>query len=166
MPTLFATIFALVFTACNVLAEHPRDAELERVFAQKRAKFETLITMTDQDRHVTRIARDFTWLDSTVAWPRPESELGFTPQRWDDYRALFKDLGLEAGTNRPAGSEVLFLIASAQGLVTGGSSKGYAFSRTALRSSDVALDKIRPSGKSGVVYKHLEGNWYLYFDWD
>src|SRR3989442_4664550 len=34
--------------------------------------FRSLITMTDQDRHVTRIARDFTWLDSTVAWPRPD----------------------------------------------------------------------------------------------
>jgi hypothetical protein len=158
-------IVALMLPACSG-GRHPSDAELERVFAQNPDKFQALVNMADQDRHVTRIAPDFTWLDTNVAWPRPESELGFTRQRWDDYRALFKNLGITEGTNRPEGSDLLFLIASARGLVTGGSSKGYVYSRTTLSSSELPLDQVTPSGKSGVIYKHLEGDWYLYLDWD
>jgi hypothetical protein len=162
---VLGTLFSI---ACfGIDAPHPTEAELKHVFDTKRDKFELLATMAEQDRRVVRIAPDFTWLDSNVAWPRPDSELGFTRQRWDEYRALFKDLGLRGGTLRQDGSEVLFLIASAQGLVTGGSDKGYAFSRAALNSSETTLDQTPPGSTSGMpTFKRIEGNWYLYVRWD
>jgi hypothetical protein len=78
----------------------PRDAELSQRLAAHHKDFEQLVAMAKADKELVRIAPDFTWTTNSVAWPRPASELGFTTERWDEYRRLFHTLGIEAGILR------------------------------------------------------------------
>src|ERR1043166_9895004 len=96
----------------EVDAPHPSDQYLERVFAANQPEFEKLISMANEDSHVVRIASDFTWLDTSAAWPRPESGLGFSNQRWDEYRRLFSTLGLTSVRENEPPAFVLFLRSS------------------------------------------------------
>jgi hypothetical protein len=62
--------------------------------------FEHLVRMATEDyarTKVTRIAPTFTRLEDNWAWPRPGNEWGITWERWEEYRALFEELGLPAG---------------------------------------------------------------------
>ena len=158
-----------VTVACGLFGSHPSDARLERVFVQRRSDFETLASMAEQEPEVVRIARDFTWLKDNAAWPRPDSLLGLSHERWDQYRHLFLVLGLDAGVAYcgPSDAGVLLLIASAKGLMIAGSEKGYAFSRKPLECIEESLDAKPKGSVSGIpTFKHLDGNWYLYFMWD
>src|SRR4030095_12254613 len=118
----------------------PRDAILEANFKQHESDLELLSAMSNADNKVVRISSDFTWLHNNAAWPRPESELGFSPQRWDQYRALFKEVGLESGITREKSGEVIYFIFSSKGLITNGTEKGYAFSNKELAPTVDSLD--------------------------
>ena len=143
---------------------HPRDAVLEARFKQHEADLELLAAMSQADSRVVRITNDFTWLDNNAGWPRPESELGFSEERWDEYRKLFKEIGLEGGITREEHGEVTYFIFSSKGLVTHGTEKGYAFSNKELTPTAESLDDVTrmPKGKS-VVFKKLKEHWYLFY---
>src|SRR5229473_1251573 len=142
---------------------HPTDADLEETFRHHEVEFTKLIAMSKIDSRVTRIAPDFTWLDDNSRWPRSDSELGFSRERWNEYRQLFKRLGLKGGINRPLDVETVYLIASTRGMVTSGSAKGYAYSEQNLLPTTDSLDHI-PSrlANERFVYKKIQEHWYLY----
>src|SRR6266404_8013198 len=118
----FGMVMALALTlaAC---AGHPNDSALESRFRAHRHAFVALASMAEEDSQLTRIAPDFTWLVEDVSWPRPN--VGLSPERWDSYRALFKETGASHGVFRRQGAPGVFLIASAEGIAGRGSSKGY-----------------------------------------
>jgi hypothetical protein len=123
--------------------------------------------MAKADNELVRIAPDFTWTTSTVAWPRPVSELGFTVQRWDEYRRLFRTLGLHAGLLRPWDHpDAFYLVVQIKGLATGGSVKGYAYSETTLEPRCESLDKPEALAHTEICFKPLGGKWYLYLQRD
>jgi hypothetical protein len=142
----------------------PSDAVLEANFKRHESDLELLVDMTQADNKVVRISSDFTWLDNNAAWPRPESELGFSQERWDKYRGLFKKIGLEGGITREEHGEVIYFILSSKGLVTHGTEKGYAFSQKELSPTADSLDDFArmPKGQS-VVFKKLKDHWYLFY---
>jgi hypothetical protein len=167
--TLLAFLLvAAIAGGCDSLFEHrhPSDETLERNFQMHEAEFEKLIAMAHEDSKVVRIASDFTWLDTSTAWPRPESELGFSRMRWDEYRNFFRQLGIEKGINRPENSDdAILLMASTIGNVGGGSEKGYAYLVKPPTSVVQALDPPPSVKEYTRVYKKLKGNWYLYYMW-
>lgn len=55
----------------------PSDEALTRQFNHHRSELETLVSMAQKDSLVSRVANDFIWRQDSVAWPRPESELGY-----------------------------------------------------------------------------------------
>jgi hypothetical protein len=71
------------------------DAKLEGIFNRNRDAFAQLVTMSEHDRHFQRIDFNFTTLDTGVVWSPGVED--FSEQRWDDYRELFRKLGLQAG---------------------------------------------------------------------
>lgn len=145
---------------------HPSDARLARVFHANEPDFLRLLAMAQEDAKLTRIAPDFTWLADDVGWPRPPSRVGFSDARWNEYRVLFRKLGVDSGVaRRPDG--VLLFIASTQGLVTGGSSKGYAYSDRLLGPLYESLDAHPTDLPSNVPgFKPIGAGWYIYYDWD
>jgi len=161
-----STFEALVMA--DVRRPFPTDSELGARWQQHQTLFNRLIVMARVDSELVRIAPDFTWTRKSVAWPRAASELGFSLDRWDQYRGLFKNLGLEAGLlQRPQDQpRIIYLMAQTKGLVTSGSVKGYAYSDAQLEPQCQSLDQSRGDNRSGTCYKRLGGNWYLYLEWD
>lgn len=143
---------------------HPPDETLEENFREHEAEFDSLIRMSNDDPKVVRIAHNFTWLDTNAHWPRPDSEIGFSKERWGQYRRAFQALGLEQGLLKPLDTDTIFLIASSKGGVASGSAKGYAYSTKTLSPLSDSLDHIPPELLNlPVVYKRLERNWYLFY---
>ncbi len=73
---------------------HPRDRSLEEAFRSHETDFDKLASMSSVDSKVLRISPSFTRLNDNYAWPRPDAELGFPKERWEEYRRLFSSLGL------------------------------------------------------------------------
>lgn len=144
---------------------HSRDKVLEQTFRQHEADFDKLVSMSNVDSNVIRIAPTFTLLADNYAWPRPDSELGFSKQRWEEYRKLFQTLELTEGVQRPADHpEIIFMIASTKGLSLGGSMKGYAYSPNSLLPVRDSLDDIPASSLNDKpVYKMIKPHWYLFY---
>lgn len=146
--------------------------DLEPNFKQHADKFEKLLSMAQQDSHVNRIASDFTWLDSSSKWPR--EDVGFTNERWDEYRALFKTLSLPEGIVRTQDFPgAVFFIARSNGLCTGGSGSGYVYSIAPLSPNSASpLEALNfearqnPSKHYAYVFEPLKPDWYTFYEVD
>jgi len=151
----------------------PSDQTLTKQFNKHRGELETLVSMTQQDSAVSRIAYDFIWRQDSVAWPRPQSEWGITEDRWNEYRSLFRKIGLGAGLNKD-GQDDIYFISHTEGTVVSGSSKGFVYCRKTVpaESRYLPCNEQRDSGKSedekgnGSEYRRLAEHWYIYSDWD
>jgi hypothetical protein len=160
--TLFA--IAAICGACSLAS----DDALIRNFHTNQAKLEKLAAMAQEDKKVVRIAPDYTALDDNLNWPRPILELGFSPERWEEYKQLFRETGLAAGLLR-RDSHILFL-ASSIGMGNGhGASKGYLFTTGAItqlpvmQSLDVSIGDAGMAGPGGSTFvRPIAKNWYLF----
>ena len=167
--TFWRISFLFLVLAINVLGAgscsgdpHPQDKVLVQKFERNRPDFLRLAEMAREDSRMTRIAFDFTWLDGDASFPRSPDKQGITEDRWNLYKQLFKDLDLKGGLLQYPQNRIVYFIASNEGLTTGGSNKGYAFSQKELQPLVEDLDGL--SGRyDGPVYKRIDGDWYLYY---
>jgi hypothetical protein len=170
---VYCLLILLVSLACSAVFDnsHSSDAALIRNFELHEQDFDTLIEMAKVDSHVVRIAYDFTWLDNNYHWPRPDSEIGLTKERWDDYKRIFSKLGLKEGLSWSSDGSIV-LVASTRGMSTDGSAKGYAFSTKPLAPTFDSLDNIASEIRNGKlkpgvpVYRKIKEGWYLYYEGD
>jgi len=166
-------VMLIGMTGCdpfNSNKKHPTDTKLLDVFNKNEKAFNNLVEMSNADSNVIRVAGDFTRLETNWAWPRPESQLGFTIERWDEYRSVFRRLGLESGFSRESNSNgvTILFTASSKGMTFRGSSKGIAYSDQILSPTFESLEQqeLKPANeKHGIIYKKIKDGWYLYFDW-
>lgn len=152
---------------------HPSDETLIKEFPSKEDGLNQLVKMSNEDKKVIRIACDFTRLDDDWSWPRDESKLGFTKQRWETYCDLFSELSLPVGLERgePNHGLYIFFPVSTRGLGNGhGSEKGYAHLERdltplldSLNDDSVKNFYAREKPKYQLtLYRRIKGNWYLY----
>jgi hypothetical protein len=173
----------LIVVLIDVYFPHSSDRVLIANFRTHEADFDVLVKMLNENPNIQIIASSFasfvnradwpnpTYLHEDQSWPRPESELGFTQHRWDEYRRLFKKIKLESGMRRKDElTEVIFFTASTdftsnkdgEGVVT---EKGYAYSPTPIyHSLTDCLDNIE-SDRSAIFFKRLNDKWYLYYEY-
>ena len=148
------------------------DKELQPNFAKNSVAFEKLLKMAETDSNVIRIGSDFTWLAGSSKWPR--DDIGFTQERWDEYRRFFGDLSLAEGIVLTADFPgAVFFVAHSNGLCTGGSSSGYVHAASALTPlSDSPLKALdadarnNPSRHYAYVFRPLKPNWYIFYEID
>lgn len=141
-------------------------------FTRNSEQFQKLRAMAEQDGHLIRIAYDFTLLDTSSKWPRPD--IGLSAERWTEYRSLFKALSLPEGIVRTADFPgAIFFIARSRGLCTGGSSAGYVYSTKVLTpiTQSPAKDLDAEARKSpqryyAYVFQPLTPNWYAFYEID
>ncbi len=146
--------------------------ELDSRFAIHRKQLEKVRTMAQVDRTLVRIAGDFTWLAHDKKWPR--TDIGFGEDRWNNYRDLFRKIGLQEGVLRSADYPgAIFFIVHARGIVTGGASVGYVYSESEptplTKSPGHDLDALaRTSGEKGsaIVFRKLAAKWYAFYELD
>lgn len=156
-------IFLLLVLGCD--SEHPSDAELEKNFYKHEADFDLLAQMAIEDADMIRIAPDFTWHKDNADGFASKAKYGFSDERWNEYKQLFPRLGKNNGilNYQP---DLILVLASSRGMVTGGSSKGYAYSSNEPLPISDSLDNVnfKDSQKEiNIAYKRLKGNWYLYY---
>ncbi len=162
---------AILFVALTYLVgggsmSIPKDQPMVDHFYLHQTEFNTLVKMSDQDSKVIRIAPSFTRLEDNWAWPRSEVEIGFSKERWDEYRKLFEKVGSDSGIYRQKDGSV-DITAYSFGLVTGGSEKGYAYLPNTPKNLVNSIDDSKSSTESNVpIYRHITGNWYLFYSWD
>ena len=167
--SLFLLSLIALMAGCSPVSgpSHPSDEQLIQNFQKHEAEFNLLAEMSNQDSQVRRIAPTFTWLQNNAAWPRPESELGFSEQRWDEYRRLFKELKIADGLarNDPRQPTLIFFFASTHGLVTSGSAKGYVYSDEELSPIVDSPELEQADMKNTLrVFKRLKGKWYIFYE--
>lgn len=148
-------------------------SDLASNFARNRELLDELRGMAEQDKRVIRIANTFTWLADNTKWPR--GDLGFSNERWNEYRTLFSQLSSPEGIFRTEdfpGS--IFFVAYSRGLCTGGSSSGYVYSSATLTPivespPKKALDREARANSNrhyAYVFKSLKDNWYTFYEVD
>lgn len=155
--------------SCDLFWGTPSDGGLQKEFFQHEAEFDKIAQMSNQDWHVVRITSGFTWLDTDAGWPR--KDIGFSQQRWDEYKRLFRKLGLGGGLSRRRDyPNSVFLNVVGSG-VLGGTDKGYAYSPQPLSPILQSLDDPLPahlfdSHGHAIAFRLLTRNWYIYREQD
>ena len=155
------------FPWTTLVPVHHTDAELEKIFHANESDFRLLIEMSNMDSQIVRITQTFTGLKTNSAWPRSPTLLGFSDDRWNEYRKLFDKIGSKHGIDRNDTS--IFVIMTSADIGTGGSDKGYVFTMSQpypmipLRSSIDSIPIKMTSYVPVIVYKKLNDNWYLFY---
>lgn len=151
---------AMAMAAVVGCSRPPSDAWILEKFERERSKFARLVQMSEQDYHVTRVTRiahDFTRLESDWAWPRPVDAWGVSAPRWDEYRELFRSLDLPFGINRDGPrSELVLVPLWGKGWLSHTHERGVLWSAAEVESSRGKYQKF--------TVRSLGGGWYLY-DW-
>jgi hypothetical protein len=148
----------LLFISCS--SKHPSDKELLDNFQAHKAEFDQLLQMFLSDKGLGRVAYDFTR-------PGDPQTVGVTTDRLKEYRRRFDKLELSAGIEGYDGKDIVWLHSSTQGLAVSGSGKGYAYLRKPPEMQVQDLDKYwSKDGRSFTAFRHIEGNWYLYFNFE
>jgi len=147
----------------QVVFPAPPDADLIQNFTKHRADFEEIVKMASHDKGLTRVDRDWTN-------PRDPSKIGISQVRIDRYRALFRDAqiprGFSAGSE-PGGKQidVSFMFWGFGFAASDEYGKGYAYLTTPPKALRTTLDGFEPRFRQPYdIYRHVEGNWYLYFE--
>lgn len=147
----------------------PSDEAVRARFFAHRADFEALVTMANEDSHLTRIAPEFTWLDDDVAWPR--KNVGISEQRWSDYKQLFLKVGTPVGICKGTDPTRISIPIAAFGLVPTGFEKGLVYSESPLGPVMKSLDQRPPDkfwdgpDRSHVlVYRPIDNHWYIFYE--
>ena len=157
--------YVSLLSDCGSSARLPSDAEMRQIFAKHEGDLVRLVSMSEEDKHVTRIAPGFTYLDTDGRWPR--ENIGLSRTRWNEYRTLFRKTGALEGISRSetSPSAVYFMIKGI-GSALEGSEKGFVFSREPLRPTVEALDSMPKSlfdaNGNAVGFVPLKTNWYIY----
>jgi len=145
------------------------DAAIKKRFLKHRADFEKLVKIAEEDRHLVRIANDFTWLDTDASWPR--KDVGISQERWNEYRRLFRRVGAPVGIFKDQDSDPpkIFFPIFSRGLVPYGDDFGVVYSPAVPAPLVKSLDQKPPAelyDKKGhiLVYWPIAEHWYKYYE--
>ncbi|HEY0309198.1 MAG TPA: hypothetical protein VGB94_13635 [Acidobacteriaceae bacterium] len=158
-------VFALA--AANWLSA-PLDKALRARFFARRADFERLVAMANEDSHLDRIAPDFIGPEDGFA---QRKDVGITEERWNEYRQLFHATGVSTGIKKDINPSRIFFPIDSRGLVPTGAAKGFVYSQAPLSPVLKSLDKSPPDKlydgpdrSHALVYKPIEDHWYIYYE--
>ena len=157
----------LVLFSVSSCGEHPSSGTLIEQWRDHRKEFDEALQMFLADKELGRVAPDFT---------RPEdpTKVGVTAERIARYRQLLRSAGVASGIEGYAPKAQIWFHVSSRGLSISGSSKGIVW-RSAppdqtdllVEDLDAFLAKTFPGHpKSFTAYQRLEGDWYLYYDYE
>jgi hypothetical protein len=160
-------IFAFVgLTFCYfLLSSHPSDKTMETFFSKNEKDFEKLRLMFDEDSNCATISynENLPMIDYSKAEPRAVCRI--SEERQNEYRGLFKKLGIytliSREFNRPDLMTFTTSFESGEKLAngeTGFTEKGYIYSPRELSPLANSLDN-----SNETAYKKIKENWYLYY---
>lgn len=164
----------LVGAVATAACSHPTDAALVERFQRHKRDLNQLVQMFEADKGLGRVGDSFTR-------PDDPGRVGVSTQRIQKYRQLCGRVGASAciegydatfdrlyGPVQPGRTEVknpIWIHVSGLGLSVSGSTKGFLYSKAPPFEVVADLDRIS-SSRSGTWIRHIEGPWYLYFDYE
>jgi hypothetical protein len=165
---IFVALPFLHLRACQLSDAHPSDSAMIQEFKDNQALFSELREMAAQEQRVTRIARDFIWIDGAQSVSEAERSKFLPDDRLNRYRILFDKLNLESGVIVYKDGSIGFLRSSS-GIVTSGSSKEFIWSQkksapdlasSGSRSLEEAC--VPKTGCSSI--RQIAPDWFISFE--
>ena len=157
---LLAGIVAIAFgSACS--QKHPPEVSLERAFAEHRPAFEQLAELAVADTGLWQVSDS--WYVTSGGAHHIVPSAALPAERWRRYRALFRSFGFDAEVSIDDG--VVYVRRSESGPSVGGDKLVHWRFSTPPTPICRSLDPPRPANEppaSGVCYKALADNWYLF----
>jgi len=155
VPVLMPAIFWEVARCHNP----PPDQQLLNNFYRHRPNFVQLVRMKQADPNLTRV--DYSWTE-----PSDPQTIHVSPARIMTYRRLLETAGLHRGFDAYHPKEVDFLYWCEGSAISSDTDKGYAYLTVPPKQVLTTLDDCQPDEENGVkAYYHIEGCWYLYYDY-
>ncbi len=156
-PAAVCGLAVAMLFALPISGPHPSDDEMIRSFREHKQDYETLLQMFQLDAGLDRLG------DLAGDWPENPVDVGVDEARLTRYRSLMLQLDVHS-LERYIDNQVLF-VTSTFGLAVSGSMKGYVYSEKPPTPlvGDTERDAVGPIGE---VYRHIEGGWYLIYEWD
>src|SRR5215510_31998 len=169
----------------GVSSSHASDSVMIKKFIRHKADFNLLVKMASEDSRASFIGSHFVglenegawpptiYLDEDKDWPRSESEMGFSRQRWDEYRKLFKRLNLQYGIDRKHEMpDAIFFTASIDLSpldedYNARIKKGYVYSANGMYNSLTGSLDGTKINRPATFFKKMNDrdHWYLFYEW-
>ena len=150
---LMGAFLILGLSACHE-SPHASDSQLVEAFGKHRQDLERLVEMFHADTHNTSSFLSISMMEPSASTSRIE-----------EYRTLFKKIGIEGGMNGYGQEDCIRFPTSTSGIAISGSAKGYEWRR---QPPDIVVedtDSYRPPKQNGfIVYKTLADHWYVFRD--
>lgn len=159
LPSFLSTLMIACAGPAQSRNPYPDDTILEERFRLLEADFNRLALMFKEDKTLISVNDEAAWLDYGVKADIPQ-------QRLDEYRSLFKKLGVKhIGRGEKSGDFYLPVWQRDGGSFGKGAAKYYVFADTAPEPLTDSLDKAYSEtsrGHDAFGYKRVSGNWYLH----
>jgi hypothetical protein len=159
-------VFGGLFLYSRYTSMPPKEVKLIQDFNEHRAAFEQLRDMLLADEQILRVAN---WGVETRKGIRVPPEGNFPLNRYNQYLALLKQVGgLVANRDEGEHPDPGVLV---WGYGFGGDTKHLGISwedqepTNQVASLDDHFRKRMHGEEWRVVYRHIDGNWYLWTDW-
>jgi predicted secreted protein len=157
MDAIRLALFASCLLLIGCRSGHPSDDALQSRFFSHEASFTKVVQMTNEDPKIARID------------PLTIQEKAISQRRRDEYRDLFRELGLEYGIGRLDSEGGVQIPISTTGLFGGrGTTKGFAYSMQDLEPVVESLNDQATLPCSGVkhciVYRQIKRHWYIFYE--
>jgi hypothetical protein len=136
------------------------DEALVQDFYRHREVFHDLVEMISSDKKLYRVDEDWTE-------PRDPSGVGVSKERIAQYRRLLRRIGCRRGFIAYPTRPGIFFVRSTKGLATGGASHGICYLEVPPVSVVTNALSYRPNHTNSYeVFRHIEGRWYVYSEYD
>jgi len=154
------TAFLAIYWVAREAVKPPSDSVMIRHFDRQHTAFETLVKMAQADKALVRVDEDWTM-------PPDAQRIGVSPQRLAAYRELLREAGTPRGFKAlqgSAGYDFYFWLRGSA--ISDDVEKGFAYRPSPPKHIVQTLDGVRGDpGRSMVVYRHIRGDWYLFYEY-
>lgn len=131
-------------------------------YYKHKTDFNNLVEMFKTDKGLERVGAGFTT-------PPSLKMIGLTNERFERYTQILSKLDLSDGIEGYDKKDIIWLHASSRGLAISGSSKGYVYTDNPSKYGKIVdniENYISPDQQSFTIFQPIEGNWYIYFDYE
>jgi hypothetical protein len=158
-----AILMVLLVWIIRVGMTPPSDQRLLSNFDKHEATFNTLIEMLKTDGDLIRV--DENWTE-----PKHPETIGVSPARIANYRQILREARVPRGFQAETFvHEVDFFYWTIGSAISSDTTKGYAYRTWPPMEVLNSLDGFRLDPKNAdntiKVYRHIRGNWYLFFEY-
>ena len=156
-------LITLLIWTLKIGGTPPSDQKLLSNFDKREAIFNKLIDMIKTDSDLIRVDED--WTD-----PKDPETIGISPARISSYRQMLREARVPRGFRSESfGYEVDFFYWMIGSAVSSDTTKGYTYRARPPIETVSSLDGCRPDPKNSdeviKVYRHIRGNWYLFYEY-